>query len=98
MRVTTFIVVDYLNSLWNQPIQSSMEDRIDQFAKHVCISICALSVLPFILCYDIGHEIGNNCYQRNSEEEYEKEVEEIEEKAPPRRSARLAEKQAKKLL
>lgn len=94
MRIRTFEALDYLNSLWNQYTAQSIDDHIDQFATNVCISLCVISILPFTVCYDIGYKIGNDCYERKPEEWKEEEK-----PLPPplRRSARLAEKRAKKL-
>jgi len=98
MLTITCSLFDYITNKWNQIIPRSLDDQIDRFAENVCISICVISVIPFTLCYDITYEIGKDCYRWKPEWEEKEEEKEEEKLLPPRRSARLAEKRAKKLL
>jgi len=90
MLIVTFAAFNYLNTVWNQPNKQSIDDRMDQYVKNFCITLCISAVIPFTICYDIGHKIGKE-YCRSEE------VVAAEPVAPLRRSARLAEKRAKQL-
>ena len=100
MLTITFSLFDYITNRWNQIIPRSFDDQIDQLAANVCISLCVISAVPFTICYDVGYKIGKDCYR--CKPEWEENIEEIEKTKedviPLRRSARLAEKRAKKLL
>ena len=79
---------------WNQSYDS-LDERIDQFLKLSSISILTVMLSPFLVCYDIGQELGHQ-YMTCSRQPTSKLVEK-EEKVMPvitlRRSARLSAKQ-----
>jgi hypothetical protein len=87
MFTNTRSVVDYIKIQWNtftKPI--SLDDTMDESIKRITISLFLITVVPFVVCYDIGYTIGAECTRSESP---------IPEPTPLRRSARLAEKHRK---
>jgi hypothetical protein len=85
MFATTHFLMDTMKSSWAQDVKKeSIDNEVEHIYTAVCTSICIISILPFVMMYDIGYNIGSECTRPDPVMQ-----------VAPRRSARLAEKYAR---
>jgi len=74
----------------------SLDDRIDHFLKLTSISVITVISIPFVICFDVGIELGNQYIACRSSVPISDPISDpIPDPIPaPRRSARLAAKRA----